>query len=156
MNKTNLKDLERFREAAKTELERKLTQAYADFDIGKAFSVIEERLLKEATAITDALLGIDRKWSEIEIKDGKIRDYIKGLVDTCLAEKLGPKIEREIARQLELKTIEKAIDRKVKGLIESTIYNIDSSYNATGKKIDAIVNTEIERIFEEWTSNNTK
>lgn len=144
-------DLQKLRNAAKKKLENKILEAYNKFDVKTLVSHIEQRLIGEAEDITDKLLGIDRRWSDVEIKDGRLRAIIQPEIDRILEEKAAPAIRAEVARVMELKSIQTAIQKAIKARIQNAIYNLEHYNSDIGKKIDELMKAETDKIFAEYT-----
>jgi hypothetical protein len=145
------------RQVAKLKLEERIHEAYCKFDTSKLIESIEERLIGEALDIADKLMGIDRKWHEPEIKEGRIRQIIQADVDALIEEKAKPLILAEMARVLELKTVKKALQDAIKIRVNSAIRNIETSYNSDiSKRIDALVAAELDAVFVECTKSSQK
>ena len=105
--------------------------------------------------MSDKLMGIDRRWSEIDVKEGRIRQIIQDDVDALIEKKAKPIILAEMARMLELKSVKTAFRDAIKSRINSAIRNIETSYNSdVGKRIDALVTTELEAVFKEYTESS--
>lgn len=152
-----VEDFENMKRAAKLKLESRIHEAYEKFDTSKLIEAIEERLIGEALDVSDKLMGIDRRWSEIEVKEGRIRQIIQDDVDTLIEEKAKPIILAEMARILELKSVKTALRDAIKSRINSAIRNIETSYNSdVGKRIDALVTAELEAVFKEYTESSQK
>ena len=150
-----VEDFENMKRAAKLKLESRIHEAYEKFDTSKLIEAVEERLIGEALDVSDKLMGIDRRWSEIEVKEGRIRQIIQNDVDTLIEEKAKPIILAEMARVLELKSVKTAFRDAIKNRINSAIRNIESSYNSDiGKRIDALVAAELELVFKEYTESS--
>ena len=150
-----VEDFENMKRAAKLKLETRIHEAYEKFDTSKLIKAIEERLIGEALDVSDKLMGVDRRWSELEVKEGRIKQIIQEDVDTLIEEKAGPIILAEVARMLELKSIKTALRDAIKTRINSAIRNIENSYNSEiGKKLDNLVTAELEAVFKEYTESS--
>lgn len=150
-------DLRPLRIAAKRKLETKIIDAFDTYDVKNILESIEERMMGDAADIADKLMGIDRRWSELDIKEGRLRAIIEPAVDRALKEVAEPLILAELARVIELKTIQAAIKKAVKQRVTDAIYSIECySSSETAKKIDSLVQAEISEVFKEYTSPSAK
>lgn len=149
----DLQNLKAIRSSAIKELEKRMSDAYAAYSVEDSIAHIEERLVNDLHVTTDKLLGIDRRWSDIEIKEGRLRAILDPEIDRILSEKIKPLMEAEIARVMELQTIQKAIKKAIKDRIDSALYGITRSNSEIGACIDKAVNTEIDTLFKEWTAS---
>jgi hypothetical protein len=150
-------DLTALRNAAKLKLEDRIQEAYSNFDVNKLIQTIETRLINESLDVADAMLGIDRTWHNLEIKEGRIKNIIGPSIDTLLHEVAEPMILAEVARVLELKSIKTAIRDAIKNRVKSAIYSIEHhSSSDVGKKIDDLIKAELNEVFIEYTSKPTQ
>ena len=148
-------ELVRIREAAKKKLHDKIVEAYTKFDVKKAINMIEERIVGEMNDVTDKILGIDRRWHEIEVKEGRIREMLGKEIDRVLEVRVKPLIDEQIARILEYKVIQKAIHKAVRNRVESTIYSLEHhSSTGIGKEMDQLVKAHIDIALKEYLEVN--
>jgi hypothetical protein len=150
-------ELIRIREAAKQKLHSKIVEAYTKFDVKKALSMIEERIIGEMEDVTDKILGIDRKWHEIEIKEGRIREMLGKEVDRVLAERVQPLICAQVARIIEYKTIQTALKKAIKNRVDSAIYSLEHhSGTEIGKEMDRLVKSHIDAALKDFLAVNAQ
>jgi hypothetical protein len=138
--------------AVAKKLEARILKAFSEFDETDILRTIEERITNEALMVTDKLLGIDRKWSAPEIKNGRIADLIGPAVDELLQDKLRPLVLAEIARLLETQTFKKSMNAAIRERASSAIRSIAYGSNNIGNQIDALVKKELDSVFEEYTN----
>lgn len=127
------------------QLEARIIQAIEKFDADAAIKSVEERLLKEAVNVTDALLGINRDWRTPQIGNGLLKDSIEARISTLIDEKLWPQVEKQWEKRVNLKTTQAAIDSKIDSLISDKINNrLNSFHGDTAKQIERWVAKEVD------------
>lgn len=125
-------------------LEARITKAIEQFDVETAIKSVEDRLLKEAIQVTDALLGINRQWSTPQIGEGLLRSTIEEKIGDFIEKKLAPKIEAAWEKRVDLKTVQASIDADINRAIERAINERLSSYGNVYKEIERRVASEID------------
>lgn len=148
-------NLKRLREEAKIKLHSKILTAYEKFDTKKVLAMMEERIIGEFQDVTDKLLGIDRRWCEIEVKEGRIREILDPAIHKILTVRVVPLLDEYVEKTLATKTIQLAIRKAVKNRVESHLYSIEHhSSSDIGKSIDRIVQSHIDALIKEFTEMN--
>lgn len=143
--------LKAVRETARKKFEAKVTAAYARLDEQACIDKLEERLFDQMDKVSKAMLGIDDSWSEIEIKEGLLRKTLEPVLTRLMDEKVMPQFEAQIAKILETKAINTAINKAIKRRVESAIYALETHRTDATNRLDKILETEVSRIIDEYS-----
>ena len=143
--------LKAVREAARQRFEAKVAAAYAKLDEQDCIDRLEERLLGQMDDVTKSILGINDKWSRIEIEDGSLRKALEPIVEKLVNEKIAPLFEAQVARLLETKTINAALNKAVKNRVESVIYSLEHHRTDATNRFDKLLEAEVSRIIDEYS-----
>lgn len=156
LNSMDTIDLQCVRNAAKRALEQRIIKAYSSVDEQELIKTIEVRLQSEINAISDSLLGIDRRWSEIEIKEGRLRDILNPAINEMLEERAKPLILDLIATFLNQQTFKKIMHQAIKTRLHNAIQDFTRGTSSeVGRTIDKMVQEELQKTLAEFTSPTT-
>ncbi len=148
----NLTDTLAFKlSAAKTKFTEQIIEKLENVDIDAEIVKVIENLHHEIKTIADALLGIDRSWSRLELRDGLIREQMRDRVNEALDKVLAPKIVAAVEKQLTLKSINERVNRAVEEGIEQRMRDMLNTYgnnSALRKEVDRRVDAFVQEIIK--------
>lgn len=138
------------RTAVRAALEARIMHAYENYDIQASITSIEARILADVHTITDTLLGVNRRWSTLEIQEGMIDDLIKPEIHRVLTKVVAPIIEAKVKELVSSVSIQEALNAVVRARIKSALDGIGRRNCDIGNQIDAIVKGEVDSVFAEY------
>jgi hypothetical protein len=138
--------------AALRSLEAKIIKAFAEVDETEIIKQIEVRICNEVQEVSDKLLGVDRRWHEMSLTNGKITQVIGGAVDSIVDETLKPLVVAEVKRLLSLQSFKKLIDNSIKERTQSAIRSLSYGNSSISSQIDDLVKKELNAALAEYMS----
>ena len=138
------------RDAAKKRFEAQVLKAYAELDEGAVLQRVQDDVVRRLEEVTKSMLGIDDRWSAIELKEGGLRRHLEPIMERLLQEKVKPMFEAEVARLLEQKTIKTALNKAIKRRVESAVYGIENHRTDATNDFEKLISAEIEKTMREF------
>jgi hypothetical protein len=145
--------LDSTRETLRTHLHEQIHDAIIAFDATEILKRVQDDVLAKATEISQAMLGLETRWSNLELtSSGILTKHLTPIVKDMVEQHLTPMIKTEVLRLLATKSIQDLILRTIKREVKDNIQNLGSYKSAIRTDIEDLVNTEVKRVTESWIS----
>jgi len=128
----------------KETIKQKILDELANINVEKLANRYTEKLATEVQAIADAVLGIDRSWSRLEVKSGAINKLVENHAKEYITTRFAPLFEIEMRKQLSRVDVKNSVKRCVETRIRESISNELSPY--TNSKLKQIIDDKVQQL----------
>jgi hypothetical protein len=146
--------LDTISESLRKSLNAKIQEAITTFDPEIVFKRMQSQLLNNANEVADKMLGLDRRWSSLDIDSkGLLYKHLEPRIKGLVTEYLEPRIANATASLLATKQIQNLIDRAIKRKVVETVENLGGYKNHLEGTIETMVEEEIEKTISAWAAS---
>lgn len=136
------------------EVERQVLSALTRFDPDDLLTTMRKHVQQDIEKVTDDLLGIDRRWSEISLsKSGALMPYLTPHVTAAMDTHMKPLILAELDKQLKSASIRSLITRAVKRKVKDYIEELGGYKSHLSELIEKHIESEIASIAQSYMSS---
>ena len=135
-------------------LHDQIHEAIVDFDATAILQSIKDDTLDKATEIAQSLMGLETRWSNLELtSSGLLSKHLGPIVKDLVVCHLEPIIRAEVPRLLATKHIQDMIIRVIKREIKYNVASLGGYKNSPKDQIEEMVMKEIVKVTESWISH---
>jgi hypothetical protein len=145
--------LEATQEALRKHLHEQIHEAIVDFDAAAILQSIKDDTLAKATEISQTLMGLETRWSNLELThSGLLNKHLGPIVKDLVTNHLEPIVRAEVPRLLATKQVRDLILRVIKREVEDDVASLGGYNNSLKDTIEEMVTKEIAKVTESWIS----
>lgn len=145
--------LEATQEILRKHLHDQIHEAIVDFDATAILQSIKDDTLAKATEIAQSLMGLETRWSNLELtSSGLLSKHLGPIVKDLVVCHLEPIIRAEVPRLLATKHIQDMIIRVIRREVKDNIASLGGYKNSLKDQIEEMVTKEVAKVAEDWLS----
>ena len=145
--------LESTQETLRKHLHEQIHEAIADFDATAILQSIKDDTLAKATEIAQNLMGLETRWSSLDLtSSGLLSKHLGPIVKDLVVGHLEPIIKAEVPRLLATKQIQDLILRAIKREVKDNVASLGGYKNSLKDQIEEMVTKEVAKVAEDWMS----
>lgn len=145
--------LEVTQETLRKHLHDQIHEAIVDFDATAILQSIKDDTLAKATEISQSLMGLETRWSNLELtSSGLLSKHLGPIVKDLVVCHLEPIIRTEVPRLLATKHIQDLILRAIKREVKDNVASLGGYKNSLKDQIEEMVTAEIAKVAKAWIS----